>query len=555
MTKYLIIGIIILSIIILYFFFSNKRKTGFSGVYIEDLEQPKEFYTKNREKTLTYLLSVYPNAQDSLQKLSDLELASFYNSLTHYYNCQYSYSGDNGWDPLPCKDKYPLPYPPQGWFFNFYTYQKENIPYIYSDSDEEKEELKLENFGNGRPNIAFVTQDEKNRAGPGMFWLNSRTILRNCWYPNGLSFSQNKDRTLTWNYGKNQPIKWNFPKGWLEGFNDNTYVEVTHTEPVPSIVQSLGWWWNCVTGSGIFLNIGKTLKSKNKIDATFKLLSQCSKDFLKKWYNTDDVYEIIFGITGYCGYREETKQQFCDFRYVSCYYDWCDPDYFGVIQTSKLPLNNFYIEAVRYQKENNISQSDTITKQGIIAAVNAATNHDDYRLSRISTKVLLDEHLFFLGLNLGYDTIQMTYSTNSNGYYGFEIIDLRLPQQYLEKAKDRDYFDFVNVKVKENIPKSQSANSNTYKKEFIQQWLDKMIQNKTVSVRDPLDVLNEKKVSTCNISSIFQKICSNNLQYDGAWYNFYCSNVPITNEYKCLSLGEDADDKNNCILKGDNPTC
>ena len=82
-----------------------------------------------------------------------------------------------------------------------------------------------------------------------------------------------------------------------------------------------------------------------------------------------------------------------------------------------------------------------------------------------------------------------------------------------------------------------------------------MINNKIISVRDPLDVLNKSKVDTCNISSIFEKVCLNNLQYDDAWYNFYCSNVPITNEYKCLSLGEDADDKNKCVLKGSNPTC
>jgi hypothetical protein len=121
------------------------------------LDQPNNFYKQKRNATLTYLNAVYPQGKDSFNKLNDLELAYFYNSLWFYYNCSYQYSdndlgsftGDNKdtkWDPLPCATKYPLPYPPQGIFYNFWTYNKFNMPTIYSDSDESKEYLQLSLF-------------------------------------------------------------------------------------------------------------------------------------------------------------------------------------------------------------------------------------------------------------------------------------------------------------------------------------------------------------------------------------------------------------------------
>jgi hypothetical protein len=527
-------------------------KKGFTGVLVKDLIQGKNFYKKFRDDTIRYLLGVYPTAKESFEQLGYLELASFYNSLTYYYNCSFEYPS-LGIGPLPCKEQFPLPYPPQGWFFNFYTYQTENIPYIYSDSDETKPALAIKNFGSGRPGIAFMHYSDTDKAGPGTFWLKTRTILRNIWYPNGLSFTK-KNGKLDWKFVMNQRITWNYPQNWFKGNYNNEYIEVTHTQPVPGLVQSLGWWWNGVAGSGIFLNLGKSLKCINKLDAAYLLLKMMKPELLLQWYKTTDIYEILFGIIGYCGYDKSKDIKYCDFRWTDCAF-WCDNNYQGVLETSKLPLYDFYKETIRFQNANGISYSSIPTREGIIASIEAARKNQDYRLGHVATKVLLDESLFFWGMNTNFDTIEMVYSNNGNGYFGYELIDLRIPEKYKEKAKLREYSDFIVTKNPSNEPWSKTSNDNYYKKEFIQEWVQKFITEEIVSVRDPLDIYNKSKVSKCQIASIFSKICPNNIQFDETWYSFNCENSPLNDAYKCLSLGTDVETKNKCILSGDNPTC
>ena len=231
-----------------------------------DLAQSPAFYKNKRNATLTYLAAVYPQGKDSFEKLSDIELASFYNSLWFYYNCQYQYSendllsltgkdNDTKWDSLPCAEKYPLPYPPQGMFYNFYTYNKYNIPTVYSDSDETKEYLKLSNFGSGRPGIAGTYKNEKTRCS-GIMWVNPRTIQRDIWAPNSII----NDKKIEPNQADNWLIKTGYPNDWLNGFGNNQYIEITHgpADTGDALNQSPWWWYNACVGSGIFLYLGKT---------------------------------------------------------------------------------------------------------------------------------------------------------------------------------------------------------------------------------------------------------------------------------------------------------
>lgn len=503
---------------------------GFSGVKIKNLIQSQKFYEDKYQATLTYLLSVYPKGKESLKLLKPLELASFYNSLNYYYNCEFQSSN---FSPLPCKEKFPLPYPPQGWFFNYYTFQKDNIPIVFSDSDESKEHLQLQNFGSGNPSLAFEYRNDQERAGPGLFYFNPRTIQRNIWFPNGLSNTFIKGKQ-EWNFVSGQEISWNYPRRWWKGLPSHSFIEITHTQPVPGVPQSPGWWWNAVTGSGIFLNLGKTISVKNKLDAVYTLLKKTRKDFLKKYFDTDDIFQIIFTRIGDCQ---------CDSRYINCQKN-CEPDYSGVLKASGLPISNFKDEVIRFQKAKGISSSNQPTKEGIKAAILSAINNTDYRLNRISSKILLDELIFFLGIQTGYDTVQMTTDPNINGYFVFEILDLRVPKGYLAKLMDRDYSQILNL--------AQNSDNNKYKDEFIQDSLNYFVQNKIITLRDPLDIYNEDKVERCLDLNNLSPICPNNLNYNKRWYNIYCSNNPISDEYKCLALGKDID---SCNLTGDNPTC
>ena len=547
-NKYINILLIILSLLILFYIirylytckiplkmfngsnYAPKNIYGFSGVNIKELIQKPQFYSQKRIQTINYLLAVYPNAKESLESLGDLELASFFNSLSYYYNCQFQ---SQSFSPLPCASTYSLPYPPQGWFYNYYTFQRDNVPFVYSDSDESKDYLQLTNFGSGNPNFAFKSPDRFNRAGPGLFYFNPRTIQRNIWYPNGLSFIFENGKQK-WNYVSGQKISWNFPQKWHNGLDDHSFIEVTHTQPVPGITQSPGFWWNAVTGSGIFLNLGKSLRVRNKLEAVYTLLKKMKSDFLMKYFQTDDIYQILFNIIGNCH---------CKSHIINCS-DNCGPDYEGVLKASGLPISDFYTETVRFQKEKSISNEDHPTKEGIKEAIYSAIEDTDYRLNRISSKILLDEPIFFLGIHTNYDTVQMTVDPNINGFYVFEIVDLRMPKEYIQNAKNRDYSQFLNL--------SQQMDKNNYKDEYIQAVLNLFVEKEILSVRDPLDIFNKDKVKTCIGINNLGSICSDNLNYGKRWYNLYCENVPLSNEYKCLGLGSDIE---NCDLSSKNPSC
>lgn len=482
--KILIVSIVL--IIVVFFYFRNNLKIpsymynksnyaptnkGFSGIKIKDLIQSKSFYSNNRDKTITYLKKVYPSSIESLNALGDLELASFYNSLSYYY----------------VSDNNPLPYPPQGWFFNNCIYQKSNQPLIFSDSDDSKECLNLNNF---------ISSNMENN-GPGLAFVDGRSIQRNIYFPNGLSVT-NKEGIDYWNYVSGQKITWNYPKGWQDGLSDYSYIEVTHIDPIPSDgIQSPGWWWNALTGSGIFLNVGKTLAAKNKLDAVYRLLSLSPKEFLISVYQTTDINNILFNLVANC----KNSKNYCNTKYTACD-NICKVDKQGVLAKSGLPLENFYQELLRFQFNNNISNEEIIVK-GLLAA----RENEDYRLNRISQSLILDETLFFLGLNLGYDTIQLIFDPNLNGFYVFEILDLRLPKKYIEDSIQRNYTFFDE--------------NNNYVPEFVDEYITNFVKNKIISIRDPLDIYNESKVFSCNISSILSN----------SWSNFYCDEN-LSKEFK-----------------------
>jgi hypothetical protein len=440
LKKYLILIFILCVMLLIYFYqplnfprymLSSSSYApnfdGFSGIKISDLIKTPEFYFQKREKTINYLLSIYPLGKESFQKLNDLQLASFYNSLNYYHACHVS-----------------LPYPPQGWFFNFYTYKKYNFPRIFSDSNEEREELRLENF-----------ISESNGI-----------IQRDIWFPNGLSITKIGEEDV-WQYVFNKKISWNYPNKWFEGIKDNNFIEVINSKP---LAQSLGWWWQCVTGSGVFLDVGKSLRVKNKLDAVYTLLKKMNKDFLKKYFGNEDIYDIIYNLIVKC---------LCNDKYTNCD---CEPDYEGVLKESGLPVKNFENELKRFQKRNNIKDY----KEAFQKSIHAAINNLDYRLNRINSKISLDETIFFLGINTGYDTIQLSQDPNINGYYIYKIIDLRIPKEYLKNAKEREYSDFINIK--------EDPNDNQYTQEFVQKFIDKVVNEEILTVRDPLDIFNKRKV-------------------------------------------------------------
>jgi len=549
---------------------------GYNGIPITFLAQSEEFYKNTENVTMNYLLGVHPTAKESFEKLNHMQLASFYNSLWFYYNCKGNYKdndledlpgtkNDNTtWDALPCSEDYPLPYTPQGWLYNFYTYQKFNVPTIYSDSDENKIYLQLENATSTRPGIMGGYGGRYARSS-GIMWFMQRTIHRDVWHPKGLINDKPLDNSSNdnWKVVLDIPPSFNFPNLWYGGLKDNMYIEVTHspTDTGDALNQSPWWWYNATVGSGLFLNLGKTLAVKNKITGIFtpaKMLSETDsgKQVLQTHFNTTDPYVITWGIVGLCGYDAVNNIQYCNFGVEACG-PACDPAPIGYSRAAKYTFQKFFDETVNLQLQQTGTKPDYPSDEYIRLAIDLAIDNQNYNLAHVAEHVLADETIFFLAVNLDLDTVQIYEDPNANDNYVFEIIDCRIPEKYKAAAKNRDYTGFMNISQPDAAPivnddKTWSdpgaTKGNSYKKEAINEYLKNVYDNNWLTLRDPLDVYNENKVKKCE-GVLLSNVC------DGKYArNMYCSASPLLNAYKCISPGNEFSDMN-CVMKGKNINC
>lgn len=156
---------------------------------------------------------------------------------------------------------------------------------------------------------------------------------------------------------------------YRDGTASNNFVEVYHNgwyvEP--------GIYYYVVRGSGIYLNVGKTLVAKNKLDALHKLGMS---------------YSDILQISGKFVY---------DNNYVTT---------FRLIQ--------------EYMQNHHLTFQEALNN-----VMTTAIAGDDYQFGRIADSADYDYSLYKLGKNAGFDTIQFTVQPNDNGGWGYELIDLR----------------------------------------------------------------------------------------------------------------------------------
>lgn len=554
----------------------NMSENGFNGTPITFLTQNNDFYKSKESLTRNYLLAVYPTAKESLDKLDYLQLASFYNSLWFYFNCKGNYTdndldnlagskNDNRtWDSLPCSKDYPLPYTPQGWLYNFYTYQKFNVPEIYSDSDDSKIYLKLENATSNRPGV-MGSYESRNARSSGIMWFMQRTIQRDVWYPKGLinDKSLQKDTADNWKIVIDIPASFNFPNLWYGGLRDNMYIEVTHSpaNTGDGINQSPWWWYNATPGSGLFLDLGKTLAVKNKITGIFvpaKMLSetQDGRNTLMKYFNTIDPYEITWGVIGLCGYNTQTGVSYCNFGVEACGLA-CNPGPIGYSVAANHKFENFFTETQKLEQLSTGVLPEYPSEKFIRQAIDLAIDNKHFNLAHVAEHLLADETIFFLSINLDLDTIQIYEDPNGNDNYVFEIIDLRIPEQYKVAAKNRDYSGFMNIKNPDAKPiinedgswtDPMAVSENNYKQEAIDEYLKNVYDNNWLTLRDPFDIYNESKVKKCE-GVLLSGVCDGKTAK-----NMYCGGSPLLDAYKCISPGNEFSEMN-CIMKGNNITC
>lgn len=578
--------------------------SGFSGVPISELMMPAAFYESKKQATLVYLNGAYPMGVDSFRRLNALQLASFYNSLTFYYNSLFKYSdNDLGTDayapdatfgPTPGEHRFPLPYVAQGYMFDFKNWQKFNTPVSLLTP-----ETPVEDSGSCRVNAAAYNKEPIDynatsgkgavRSGPGMFWVSCRTVTRDIWHPNGIQ--NNRARSITgvgrtgpnqWAFVQDQPITWDYPRGWLHGVPDNQYIEVTHYGNIPDGMNgtSPGWWYNCFAGTGIFLKVGRTFVAPNKSAALFLLaqelhVTSAGSDILMKEFGTSDPYTITFGfLAGFpnedstydvdlpCGYDLPNKKAFVDARYLWGF-NWCNAGIPGMMQISNIKgqtgwSGNFYKETLDYMERMGLAPridangNHKVTEEGIRAAVDAMVMGKDYLMGRASFNLPPDEPIFWMGSVLRYDTLQMPVDANNNGSYVLELIDIRTPPEWQANIRNRDYSDFISGMANTKPPFNTSTHTeavddplagDNYKKDYtlkrgyepgaMNKWKKYLKSIPTLTVRDPLDIFNEDKAFACiDPDNLYDLECPGDTILKAS----YCSQVPLTVENKCLAI-------------------
>jgi len=172
---------------------------------------------------------------------------------------------------------------------------------------------------------------------------------------------------------------------FVNGFASNTDVEIWHTNVYNG---SLGVYYYLTPGSGIYVNLGKTLVARNKLDALRKL----------GFSNTNIAKSLYAAKTAY----------------------W--PAYYEGELPPEGTQTYFKYLVTDYMKQHNCNQTEAEN-----TIIDAAINESNYSYGRVNdTGWQVDVDNFTVGKKLGYDTIQLTTQANMNNGWAFEIIDLRV---------------------------------------------------------------------------------------------------------------------------------
>ncbi len=496
-----------------------QKDRSFGLTSVQALRRDPKFYQDNYDATLQYLLQVYPSASESFGKLSTLELASFYNSLWFYYNCEASFDQTlTGWDPakswqthlcwaaLPgCGTTYAkLPYTPQGYIYSFKTWINDDwTPFFDSDSTVPPKDVT-----GSVPGQAFWYWYN----GPAPVWMYQRAIFR---YVYDTSHMITQDpcniglcatpSIFKGNLETMSP-EWNYPHEWWKGVPSGGYIEVTAaSEPgIPNSPPIL--WFDGWTGSGTFLSVGNTHVARNKCHACFTMCELMNKTGdgrkkLQQWFNVTDPYEICKNLLSGGEWTNDNLVLHCigvtaplvldssTGKKVKC--SFCNQNYWQSVSIPNSPAGwgsgigkIFYSDwATWCDLERDDSGHFTFANECIDKVMYGGS----YKADRFSDTGAWDEFLFAMGLHLGFDTIQLTNSANGVGFWQVEILELR---GYPPEARDRDYSKFIQLEKGQPCPLIE------YIPEFTNQYM-KEIPARILSLRDPLDVMNESKVQKC----------------------------------------------------------
>ena len=548
----------ITSIVYWQIFWGNYRSYALGS--LKHLKRSNSFYLNKRDATLRYLTAVYPI--NSFHKLKTLELAAFYNSLWFYYNCASKFKGGSlCWDGLPqCgSDKMPtLPYSPQGLLYSFKNYVSDSTtrwqPFIDSDST-----MPPEDITGSVPGEAFGTFYQ----GPAPVWMYQRAIFRNIYSPSPALTVEPYGGALQVSapvlQGSLETIQpsYRYPEKWWLGVPDNGYMEISGaSEPGLPYSPPLCWFDGWV-GSGVFYNVGKSKRVRNKINATFELSKEMSLTpegaaTLQKWFGSSDPYQVVKNV-GFYGNPNLDSYNACNVPLTQsgkindrgpivasnnnvgdgkiqcnlCNNSWGQ---FSALPQTPAGWFNVLKESIPnwalWCPDVDASGNPVLSNR----CVDAFMYGGSYKMDRLNNNISWDEPNFAMGVWLGYDSVQMTNSANGNGFWQYELMVL---QGYPPETKNRDYSAFIQlVQDPNNVATTCDPISSQfeYVPKFREQYMNKVVPT-LLSIRDPMDVNNKKRTMKCT-TPIFAAVNPVNFGTD---INVTCEEN-LSNMYTDLSV-------------------
>jgi hypothetical protein len=219
---------------------------------------------------------------------------------------------------------------------------------------------------------------------------------------------------------KYNPKNWNSFKG-AKGVPDNTWIEGLHSSF--SITNTtFGVWFYHVKGSGIFVNLGKTLRALNKLDAIIKL-----------GYTFEDIADFIFrdkiGIL--IGLKDE----------------------FGVLNQDPLRTGLGGIENLEYWLNGQVADAPDVSKTKLVSMLKEAAYGTDYNLNRINNTGVLDSLFTHLAQSQGYNSVQFTVQSNLYTGWTIEIMILGSDPRGIYTSVNQIPKNQIRVLDPNNLPK------------------------------------------------------------------------------------------------------
>jgi hypothetical protein len=243
--------------------------------------------------------------------------------------------------------------------FSYQQYLKNKYPLISDNGDYKKYFQSLDYYTYPNPEVTknkFALNGADNLAPGALYCL---PYVYPCGNVSGGYYFRN-------HYLKNHLLL----AKYYNGFPSYSNVEITHN----AWYQEPGLYFYLAKGSGIYLNLGKTLIAADKLDAMHKL-------------GLSNMY--IFAHTDVLYYNHGV-------------FGWAINDLYNLAQKQHMSL-----------------------KQYINYIFNVKNEQNNYALSFISSQPSYDNLIYLNAEKQGYDTVQLTAQRNGVDGCGFEILDIR----------------------------------------------------------------------------------------------------------------------------------